>query len=173
MSDIQYDQSQDYLQHTWRNVTTRCHNPNTVLFYYYGGRGIDVCPQWRNDAEAFIRDILSLIGPRPSEDHSIDRKDNNRGYYPDNVRWATFSEQAQNRRPKIDRLPIEIAKTLNQAKTPKLLRLTPDTVRRLKEAAALAGMSEAVYTELALKAQFKKDGAPSDKIADSANLIFR
>ena len=43
-------------------------------------------------------------------------------------------------------------------KTPKLLRFTEDTVRRLQEAAAKAGMSEAVYAEIALKAQFKKDG---------------
>lgn len=80
---------------TWCGMKDRCHNPNNKHFDIYGGRGITVCPEWRDDFAAFF----SHIGPRPSPDLSIDRIDVNRGYEPGNVRWATASMQARNRRP--------------------------------------------------------------------------
>ena len=75
----------------WRGMITRC---NDLENENYGGRGIFVCARWRNDFSAFLEDV----GPRPSEGHSLDREDPDGNYEPDNVRWATTLEQAQNRR---------------------------------------------------------------------------
>ena len=79
---------------TWSSIKQRCHNQNYHGYRLYGGRGIRVALEWRNDFTAF----LAHIGRRPSLKHSIDRIDNARGYEPGNVRWATRIMQARNRR---------------------------------------------------------------------------
>lgn len=83
----------------WRNMVGRC-TPGSRRYEvhreYYGDRGITVCDQWRASFVNFLADV----GPRPSDQHSLDRIDNDKGYEPGNVRWATASEQAQNRRPR-------------------------------------------------------------------------
>jgi hypothetical protein len=78
----------------WRSMKARCHIPSSSGFANYGGRGIYVCDRWRHDYEAFLVDV----GRKPSADHSLDRVDNDGPYAPGNVRWATRSEQGQNRR---------------------------------------------------------------------------
>ena len=79
--------------HSWQAMKARSLNPNNPAYPRYGGRGITVWPGWVHDFVAFYEHI----GPRPPG-HSLDRIDNDGNYEPGNVRWATASEQAFNRR---------------------------------------------------------------------------
>lgn len=79
---------------TWVGIKQRCLNPRSSSFSTYGGRGISVCDRWITSFELFLKDM----GMRPSPEHSIDRKDPDGDYEPDNCHWATAEEQANNRR---------------------------------------------------------------------------
>lgn len=78
----------------WRGMRQRCLNPNFLPYKNYGGRGIKICDRWLQSYQNFLDDM----GRKPGADYSLDRIDNNRGYYPDNCRWATKSEQRRNQR---------------------------------------------------------------------------
>ena len=80
----------------WADMKRRCNNPNDQHYKNYGGRGITICLEWQNDFVAF----LDYIGPKPSPSYSVDRIDNDLGYQPGNVKWATKKQQANNRRPR-------------------------------------------------------------------------
>ena len=79
----------------WSHMNERCRNPNMKYYERYGGRGIKVCKEWQGDG-GFQR-FIEHIGPKPSRDHSLERIDNNSGYEPGNVKWATKKEQARNK----------------------------------------------------------------------------
>lgn len=80
---------------TWESMRRRCQNPKNKDYHLYGGRGITVCKEWQN-FDNFLKDM----GRRPKGRYSIDRENNSLGYNPENCRWATDKQQANNRRAK-------------------------------------------------------------------------
>lgn len=79
---------------TWNRIINRTTNPNFPNYDKYGGAGIKVCDRWRGSFQEFYNDM----GKAPSSNHSIDRKDPTKGYFPENCRWATSREQSWNTR---------------------------------------------------------------------------
>jgi len=84
------------LYNTWNGMMHRCYNDRRENFKWYGGRGIQVCPEW-HDVVAFIAWIEANLGARP-DGMTLDRyPDPDGNYEPGNVRWATWVQQARNR----------------------------------------------------------------------------
>ncbi len=76
---------------SWEGMMQRCYNPKNNAYRLYGGKGIKVCPLWRDSFEAFYKDM----GERPIG-LTIERIDSTEDYTPENCKWATYTEQGRN-----------------------------------------------------------------------------
>lgn len=126
---------------SWSAMRRRCSNPKASDFPYYGGRGITVCAEW-DRFEVFIADM----GKMPMPGMTIDRRDGLLGYSPENCRWATRKEQAQNFRQNVT--VDYLGETMCLSEAARRAGLNVDTVktRRLDGAAeALWFLPEAEY----------------------------
>lgn len=77
---------------SWLAMRGRCLNPNNQDFHRYGGKGVSICAEWKDDFDRFYADM----GNRPAG-QTLDRIDGDLGYTPANCRWATRTEQVKNR----------------------------------------------------------------------------
>lgn len=90
-----FNSNRKKLYAVWNSIKQRCLNENNKAYKYYGGRGIAICKEWANDFALFEKWSMTN-GYR--QGLSIDRVDNNKGYSPQNCRWATIKTQLNNTR---------------------------------------------------------------------------
>lgn len=98
-----YDEQHTMVYSIWVNIKTRCYNPKTRNYHRYGGRGIKIFPAWKNNFIKFYEYVTTLKHYHPEKigrgmgKRTLDRIDNDKGYRPGNLRWATPKQQANNK----------------------------------------------------------------------------
>lgn len=85
------------IYNNWGAIKARCLNKNSFAYKYYGGRGITIFDEWKNDFSSFYN-YVSKLPHFGEEGYTLDRIDANKNYEPGNVRWATKKMQSNNRR---------------------------------------------------------------------------
>ena len=88
--------SKERIHKEWRGILHRCKNPSASHYENYGGRGIEVCEEWKGE-NGFINFCDWAMENGYSDDLTLDRIDNDKGYSPDNCRWVTHMENCHNR----------------------------------------------------------------------------
>lgn len=106
--------------YVWASMKRRCLNPNNKSYKNYGGRGIKVCERWME-----YKNFLEDMG-EPPRGYSLDRIDNNKGYSPDNCRWADIYTQRNNTR--VNRMVTYKGKTLTTAQWAKIYSIPRKTI---------------------------------------------
>lgn len=120
------------LHQVWVNMKSRCLRPTAAGYGNYGGRGISICQEWLEDYRNFKKDMGETYKPHLT----LERIDNNKGYYKENCRWATMKEQGRNRRT--NRYVQTPAGTMVMVEAATLYNLTTSTIAmRIK-----AGLSQ-------------------------------
>lgn len=93
--------SKTFISREWRGIKSRCYNTNSKSYKDYGGRGIKMCDKWKDDLQSFYDDV-SKLAHYGEKGYTLDRINNDGNYEPNNVRWATKSEQNKNKRSNIN-----------------------------------------------------------------------
>ena len=91
---LKHGQYKTRIHRIWRGMKNRCLNKNNANYENYGGRGITVCDEWQNKENGFINFYNWAIQNGYNDNLSIDRIDNQEGYYPENCQWITFQENS-------------------------------------------------------------------------------
>ena len=107
---------------TWTNMKARCFNPNSTHFGHYGGRGITICDRWLS-----FKNFYADMGNKPTKKHTIERINNDAGYFFDNCKWATRREQCNNKRS--NRYIEHEGQTLTMSQWARKIGLAPNTLK--------------------------------------------
>ena len=97
INNTTHGMSETPLYNVWRGMRSRCYLNTSRSYQDYGGRGIKVCEEWKDDFQAFY-DYVSQLPHFGETGYSLDRINNDGNYEPGNVKWSTRKEQANNRR---------------------------------------------------------------------------
>ena len=107
---------------SWQSMKARCLNKNNPKYKIYGGRGITICKRWLDSFEKFYADM----GKR-SKGKTLDRRNNNGNYCPENCRWASVKEQGRNKRNNV--VMTYKGKTLCLVEWAEIIKINPITLR--------------------------------------------
>lgn len=128
--NFRHGETNTKLWKTWKGIVERTTVPTSAHYGRYGAKGIGIFDDW-----LVYENFAKYMGQPPSNQHSIDRIDNSKGYFPENVRWATMKEQAANRSTNINVIVDGEIMILSQAATK--LNISASTASRWYQAGKL------------------------------------
>ena len=131
----------------WNDIKRRCFNPKNKRYKQYGGRGITICKEWLNFQNFYDWSMKNGYNKKLI----IDRINNDKNYTPNNCRWVSWKEQANNRSNN-----HKLTLTLSMSEWSELLGLSYTAIRARKN----RGWSD---YETLTKPLIKKEGGTNDK----------